>query len=151
MPSDTDPPRRIEIHPNRWHIEHVGRTADGRQFFLTTPFLPGGREDNPGREFLALYLFTWTGRLVEARIEDLGPRRELDDADRQCRIDEWYAELGPMCRTWIEIIPFQVERFGVEFGLIPQPPEEEGETWTVIAEPGNYLEFRTPWDGRYDT
>jgi hypothetical protein len=29
----------------------------------------------------------------------------------------------------------------VEFGFIPQPPEEPGEDWSVIGEPGNYICF----------
>jgi hypothetical protein len=150
--TNSAPPRRIEIHPDSYHIDHVGRTHDKRQFFITNPFIPAGNND-PGREFLALYLFTRTGRLIEARIEDLGPRAEVDEPAAVRLIEQWYAELGPVHRTWIEIIPFQVERFGVEFGLILRPPEEEDSRniWTVTAEPGDFLEFGPPWDGRYDT
>ena len=48
------PPETIAIDPDDYHAEHVGRTADGRQFFLTTPFEPaiGGRA---GSEFVALH------------------------------------------------------------------------------------------------
>ena len=48
--------------------------------------------------------------------------------------------------------PFRVERFGVEFGFIAQPPEGPGEDWSVIVEPGDYMCFWPPWtSGDYDT
>lgn len=74
-----DPPESLLIRPDKYHIRHVGRAGDGRQFFLTTPFVPAypGEE---GREFIALYLFDSAGDLVEARIDDLGPRATMDEA-----------------------------------------------------------------------
>ena len=44
-------PEKIAIAHDDYHAEHVGRTRDGRQFFVTTPFVPHGRE------FIAVYLF----------------------------------------------------------------------------------------------
>jgi hypothetical protein len=45
---------------------HVGRTVDGRQVFLTTPFVPavGGI---PGREFIALFLVDRLCRFIDRR------------------------------------------------------------------------------------
>ena len=55
-------------------------------------------------------------------------------------------------RRGVKVAPFKVERFGAEFGFIPQPPEEAGEDWSVIVEPGNYMCFWPPWTtGEYDT
>lgn len=67
------PPNLIAINHDDYHARHVGRTADGRQFFLTAPFEPatGGSE---GNEFVALYLFDAAGKLLEARIDEFGPR-----------------------------------------------------------------------------
>ena len=50
------PPNTVTLGHDDYSARYVGRTADGRQFFLTNPFVPaiGG---NSGREFLALYLF----------------------------------------------------------------------------------------------
>ena len=48
------PPALIAIDHDDYHAEHVGRTADGRQFFLTTPFEPGGGPQIPSEEFVAL-------------------------------------------------------------------------------------------------
>jgi len=70
-------PHLIAIDHDDYHASHVGHTADGGQFFLTTPFVPaiGG---SAGREFVAVYLFDAQGRFLEARIDDLGTRAELD-------------------------------------------------------------------------
>jgi len=42
----------------------IGRTADGGQFILTTPFEPAIR-GQAGSEFVALYLFDENGRLLK--------------------------------------------------------------------------------------
>lgn len=143
-------PNVIAIIPDDYYTKDVGRTESGSGFFLTTPFVPAlGVE--PVREFLALHLFDAAGRLDSARIEDLGPRARLDrEAARElCAV--WLAELGSVRRCPIQVQPFQVERFGVVFGLIPQPPEDEDDVWSVIVEPGDYIAFTPPWDGSYDT
>src|SRR4051794_17437970 len=123
-------PKLIAINHDDYHARHVGRTADGRQFFLANPFLPAVGGD-PGREFLALYLFDEGGALLEAIIEDLGTRAALDEAAAASRRDAMLASLGAVKFRKIKVAPFRVERFGVEFGLIPQPPEEPGEDWSV--------------------
>jgi hypothetical protein len=52
----------------------------------------------------------------------------------------------------IKVAPFKLEIFGVIFGFIPQAPEEAGEDWSVIVEPGDYMCFWPPWSGGdYDT
>src|SRR4051794_25941592 len=116
-------PRLIAINHDDHHARHVGRTADGRQFFLTTPFVPAA-DGHPGREFLALYLFDKGGALLEARIEDLGTRAELAEDAAGARRDAMLAALGEVRLRKIKAAPFRVERFGVTFGLIPEPPED---------------------------
>jgi hypothetical protein len=71
------PPEIVAINHDDYHAQHVGRTADGRQFFLTTPFVPA-IAGATGREFIALYFFDADGRFLDARIDDLGPRATLD-------------------------------------------------------------------------
>ena len=40
----------------------------------------------------------------------------------------------------------------VEFGLIPNWPEDEGEPLSISLQPGDYMAFFEPWDsGDYDT
>jgi hypothetical protein len=145
------PPKTVSLAHDDYAARYVGRTADGRQFFLTQPFVPaiGG---NPGREFLALYLFDKDGALLDAQIENLGTRAELDEDAARARQAALLESLGLVKYTKIKVAPFKVQRFGVEFGFIPQPPEEPGENWSVIVEPGNYMCFWPPWtSGDYDT
>jgi hypothetical protein len=147
------PPKTVALNHDNYHAEDVGRLADGRQFFLTTPFVPADEVGTPtGREFIALYVFDKTGRLVSATIDDLGPRATMDEPARLTRRDALLASLGPFKRQRIKVAPFRIEMFGVEFGFISRPPEEPGESWAVIVEPGDFMCFWPPWtSGEYDT
>lgn len=145
------PPKRVTLAPDDYSARHVGTTKDGTQFFVTNPFVPG-QGDEPGREFVAIYRFDPEGTLMDARIEDLGPRNTMDEARAKAIREEMLTSLGAMKSKKIKVAPFKIERFGVEFGFIPQPPEEDGEDWSVIVEPGNYMCFWPPWtSGDYDT
>jgi hypothetical protein len=145
------PPKAVALDHDGYAAEYVGRTKDGRQFFLTTPFVPA-IGDEPGREFLALYVFDKTGHLRSATIDDLGPRATMDEAARVARRNALLASFGHVTYRRIKVSPFRIEAFGVVFGFIPQPPEEPGEDWSVIVEPGNVMCFWPPWTtGDYDT
>jgi len=145
------PPKTVALTHDEYTARFVGRTADGRQFFLTNPFVPA-IGDTAGREFLALYLFDKGGALVGVQVEDLGTRAGLDENAARARQTAMLESLGPVKFGKIKVSPFRVEAFGVEFGFIPQPPEEPGEDWSVIVEPGNYMCFWPPWtSGDYDT
>lgn len=143
-------PDLIAINHDDYHAEHVGRTVGGQQFFLTTPFAAAVGDD-ARREFIALYLFDAKGDLLEARIDDLGTREQADANQARALIKTRLEELGEFAFGNIEVAPFRVERFGVEFGLIPRAPEAEDEKWWVTVEPGDYMAFYPPWDGDYDT
>jgi hypothetical protein len=147
IPPMSEPPQRIRIVHDDHRGKYVGRTLSGLQYFVTTPFVPGHRE------FVAVYLFDDDGVLLEARIDDLGPREQLDPhtiMDVQARR---LAELGTVSLEPIDIVPFELHRFGTRFGFIPQPPNQDDDhpVWTVSVEPGDYMAFYPPWDGRYDT
>lgn len=145
------PPDIIAINHDDYHAEFVGKTEDGRQFILTTPFEPAiaGRS---GSEYVALYLFDGDGKLLDAKIEDFGPRAKLDKEKRLEVRDRWLQDLGAVTYDRIEVAPFAVERFGTTFGLVLREPEEEGDPWAVEMQPGNYMAFFEPWDsGDYDT
>jgi hypothetical protein len=145
------PPDLIAIDHDDYHAKHVGRTEDGGQFFLTTPFEPA-MGDEKGSEYVALFLFDEEGALVDAKIDDFGPRASVDDAARRAVYEQRLAELGDVEFDRIEVKPFAVERFGRQFGLIPREPEEDDEPWAVEMMPGNYMAFFEPWDsGEYDT
>jgi len=140
------PPKLVTVAHDDYHAEYVGRTRDGRQFFLTTPFVPGKRE------FVALYVFDKSGRLLSATIEDFGPRETMDNSAREARFDALLASLGEVKYQRIRVAPFRIEMFGVEFGFIPRAPEEPGQDWAVIVEPGDVMCFWPPWtSGVYDT
>jgi hypothetical protein len=143
----------LACHSLFWRkgAEYVGRTANGRQFILTTPFEPASSR-RKGCEFVALYLFDGEGKLLEAKIEDFGPRANLDDEKRREVRDRWLRELGDVTYERIEVAPFAIERFGTTFGLVLREPEDEDDPWAVEMQPGNYMAFFEPWDsGDYDT
>lgn len=148
-----NPPEIIAIDLDDYHAEHVGRTADGRQFFLTTPCVPAQKPDlSDGCDFVALYLFGADGGLLEAKIESFGPRATSDGLGLRQSYERHLRELGDARFERIEVAPFAVERFGVTFGLVLREPEEDGDVWAVEAQPGNYMAFFEPWDdGGYDT
>jgi len=143
-------PKLVAIDHDDHHASHVGKCADGAQFFLTTPFVPA--EGGPGREFVALYIFERDGRLREARIDDLGPRASLDAERASALFARRFAELGPVKLGRIRIQPFQVKRYKTVFGLIPELLDDGSDDWCVQVEPGNYMAFFKPWgSGDYDT
>ena len=97
-------------------------------------------------------MFDKNGALLNAVVDDLGPRSTLDESAAAKRRAELLSSLGTTTYGRIEIAPFRIERFGVEFGFIPQPPEDPSQEWSVTVEPGNYMSFWSPWDsGDYDT
>lgn len=145
-------PKTFPINHDDYHARYVGRLADGRQFFLTTPFEPA-IGNSPGGEFVALFLFAADGSLLEAKIDQLGPRKDLDEARRdaviQSHIDELAAAGSKFQR--IKIAPFQTEQHGTTFGLIPRQPEDEEDELAIELHPGNAMAFFPPWEGDYDT
>lgn len=144
-------PSLIAIDHDDYHARHVGRTADDRQFILTTPFEPAASTSS-GCEFVALYTFDRSGELIDAKIDSFGPRSSLDKEALRALYNQRLAGLGEVSLQRIEVAPFKVERFGLEFGLVPRPPEGDGEPWAVEMQPGNYMAFFEPWDsGEYDT
>lgn len=144
-------PKTITLDHDDYAARYVGRMKDGRQFFLTTPFVPAtGQEE--GREFIALYVFDKEGKLHSATIDDFGPRATLDAKAVMARKDELLATLGDVRYQRVKVAPFCIERFGVKFGFIAEASAEPGDDWSVIVEPGNYMCFSPPWtSGEYDT
>ena len=138
-------PKRIKIAIDDYKAKRIGKLADGRQFFMTTPFVPGGHE------YYALYLFTADGEFEEAIIDDFGPRGTTDAETQKEVFFKRLDEIGDKKYCSIKVEPFSIERDGVEFGLVPRAPEEKGQRWWVEAQPGNYMAFTSPWNGSYDT
>jgi hypothetical protein len=145
------PPVLIAIDRDDYYANRVGRTKDGLQVFVTTPFVPAVGDES-GREFLAVYIFDPNGKFVEARIDDLGPRSALNRNQSRQLLEQRMSELGPLDYGRIVVQPFAIERSGTTFGLVPRAPEGEDDGWWVELQPGNDMAFHEPWDsGEYDT
>ena len=141
-------PQTIALDPDDYHAKYVGRTADGRQFFITTHV--DERCAVHGHAFVAVYLFNAAGKLLEARIEDMGVYADLDGAGWGNMLEKRFGELGWTTPRRIVMMPFEVERFGLKFGLIARKREDA--RWIAEVQPGNPMAFFAPWDrGVYDT
>lgn len=143
-------PAAFPINHDDYHAKHIGRTADGRQFLLTTPFVPAIGSETGG-EYIALFTFDSSGKLIDATIDELGPRPMLDSEAASTLYEERLASLGNVEFCDIRISPFKIEKDGVEFGLIPRECEDEDDEPAIEMQPGNYMAFFDPWDGDYDT
>lgn len=88
-------PTLIAIDHDDYHASHIGRLPDGRQFFVTSPFVPA-IDGSAGREFIAVYIFDKRGVFLEARIDDMGTRAELDEQRARKMFEQRLAELGPV-------------------------------------------------------
>src|SRR4051812_40793552 len=98
----TSAPELIAINHDDYHAEHVGHTRDGRQFFLTNPFEPAVGGQN-GSEYVALFVFDKRGNLLEAKIDDFGPRANVDEATRRRVYEGRLSELGSVVFDRIEV------------------------------------------------
>lgn len=146
----SNPPDLIALDPDDYHAEYVGRTADGRQFFITTHVDP--KCQIHGHAFVAVYLFNVEGELLEAQIDDMGPYGTLDGEAWRRQAEQRFTELGLTVPRRIVMAPFTVERFGLRCGLIPRAPRDDGGKWWVEVQPGNNMAFTEPFhSGLYDT
>jgi hypothetical protein len=147
------PPQQIRINHDDFKARFVGHTQDKKQFFITQPFVPHGRD------FVACYVFDEQGQCISVKIHDLGKRtdkilpgnalvesRDAEDIQRQFLLELGDVEFGD-----ILVSPFSHDAHETTFGLVPRPPEEDDDDWLVTAEPGDYMAFYPPWDGEYDT
>ena len=148
--TDYEVPDLIAINHDEYHARLVGITSDGRQFIITCPFVPA--TNCPGSEYLALYLFSKSGDLIDSKIHDFGPRSTLDDVARDSMRQKWLNELGKVEFTRIQVAPFKIVQYNTEFGLIVREPDDEDDIVAVEMQPGNFMAFFEPWDsGDYDT
>lgn len=144
-------PELIAIDHDDYCASRVGHMANGNQFFVTSPFEPAVN-GGAGREYLATYIFDATGRLIDSKIDDLGPRDPFDEDRARALRQRRMAELGEVVLGRIEIAPFSVEHNGCVFGFVVREPDSEGDSVVVEVQPGNYMAFFSPWNsGVYDT
>lgn len=157
-------PERFVIVHDDYHARFVGRTCDGEQFFITTPFTFAGLHGTSG-EFVARYIFDDDGVLIRSTIVPLGARQNsatppgnvAQSDEQESTIQAMVDEIGPVAFGDIEIAPFSVTEHGQVFGMIlhgrdPEYPEDDDWAWNITLEPGNFMAFYSPWDsGEYDT
>lgn len=163
----SDRPNRIRLcyqteeeDPDPDRGRYVGTARDGRRFFITAPFHPAvGTGPFVGHDFVALYLWDSRGEFLSAEYRQIGTRGvDAPSADKTLAANR-YPEavssllefLGPVAYGDIDVAPFAMSINGVEFGLVPRAPEDDDDTWTVRAMPGDYMCWYPPWDGFYDT
>ena len=141
-PEANEIPDRILVVPDDWSVEYAGTLADGRLFFLTTPFEPGVAE------YLAVFYWNADGSYDSMVVDDLGSRDDLTQEEGEAALQSRLASLGEYTIEQISVAPFSEEHDGVQFGLIPV--QSEGSTWVSVM-PGDYIAYTWPWDGLYDT
>jgi hypothetical protein len=128
------PPKKIRINHDDYYASLVGRTRDGRQFFITQPFVPYLQD------FVARYLFDQAGTCIDVKVQDLGvratgepPGNALLNNDMAEQIQRTFLlELGETELCDIEVIPFSHNEYGTTFGLIINAPEEPDDNHGAI-------------------
>jgi hypothetical protein len=141
------PPEKIRLVPDDWHIQHVGRLADERLFWVDGQLDPTG---GATKDFVCTFIFNKNGRLTEHSIELIGVRGSYPERSVATATHRHVAALGDYSATDIWVRPFSVESNNTLFGLIPR--RTEGGEWRVEFMPGNTLSFYPPWEaGEYDT
>ena len=124
-----------------------GKAFVNTRSFSESPFIPAD-EGIEGREFIALFTFTAEGDLLEALIDDFGPRAKMNDDAHEALLIQRRADLGPITYGRIEIAPFKLSKYGTDFGLIVSDDDAS----CVEMQPGGYMVFYTPWtSGKYDS
>jgi hypothetical protein len=143
-------PRLIDIERDDSHATHVGRAPDGRQFFITYPFVPE-RNGERRREFVARYLWAADGSFLDATIKEIPTSSSWETL--QDEMAKLMLNLGNVHLGRIRVAPFSVHHSGHEFGLVVRRTEGSAKNdWAVHARPGYYMCFFAPWDGGgYDT
>lgn len=148
MPETEGFPERITIVPDDYHAEYAGTAEDGRRFFVSTPFVPGGR-DGGGNEFVATFFWKADGSYDSMSVEEFGSRESLDHAAREAALARHLSALGSYELEEISVAPFSEDAFGTSFGFIPQAYDD---MVSVNLMPGDSMAFFEPWDsGEYDT
>lgn len=142
-----DPPEKINLVPDRWHIRHVGRLGDGRMFFIARQLLsiPPATMD-----FACTFIFDDDGRLIEHAIEEIGVRGQYAHGHSDAVMARHLSRVLGIRRSAIKIRLFTVRHQNADFGMIPRRIDDG--SWRVEFMPGNTLSFFPPWEaGGYDT
>lgn len=141
-------PDKLKIELGEGHIRILGRHRNGRQILLV-PLHKRNPADDSVRSFFCTFWFDMDGVLVGDNIEEYEFPVETADFEWSVAFNSKIAALEPLSYGEIIVRPFQIERFGVIFGLVPVAPQEPDDPWYVVLEPGCDAVFQPPWDGAY--
>lgn len=130
----------ICLAPDRFHLQHVGRTRQGNGYWVTSQL---ASEAGGTRDFVAGYLFDRAGALISADVLDLGLRSDRSEDAPTRPTDVMLKRLEAETREEIRVQPFSCEFYGHGFGLIPREDEKD---MLIDAMPGHTLMFYGPWD-----
>ena len=144
------------MHMEDYHTEHIGVTADKKQFmgFHTFVYSPphntltlAQQEEWPlyRREYVVLHLFDKQGNYLATHSWFAGTSAVCDKIEISAKLSEMIAALGKVKYQDVRIKPFRTQIDGFDFGLIPDAQQE---TLTLVP---NGLLFEEPWDGEYYT
>lgn len=143
-------PSRFTIRPDDYHVPYAGTAEDGRRFFLSQElFVPGGAA------YVGLFLWHHDGsfdrvEVVEVRRPRGLPPGQAGAAGSQHLVDRTLAELGDYRLEPVDVEPFLTTVDGVRFGW--QAGHYDDGTAYLNIEPGDFIAYYAPWDGRdYDT
>ena len=149
---NTFPIKRIE----GYHTQHLGKFADGKQFFGTiaeTFIQPRNYQGNwqeQVQQHLLLYIFVRVGNHIHTRHQQFEGNARNSFEIQVLQLDKMIEEMGAFEYGDIRIKPFplEMEVSGVKmtFGLVPLHEQN-----VVVLEPGYTIALRAPWDGSYDT
>jgi hypothetical protein len=153
-----NPPDKIHLIPDDYHIERVGKLPNGNLIYQETQLFYD--EENTS-DFVVSYIFDADGNLIDDLVTLVGVRgvygKEAMAASRA--LHEKAFGKFEIVDIWVK--PFSIQRHGMIFGFVAERPydddeevelEEWDDGWRVTAMPGNTLQFFAPWDeGPYDT
>jgi hypothetical protein len=144
-----EPPTRITIRPDDYHVPYAGTAEDGRRFFLSRElFEPGGAS------YVGLFLWQPDGSYDEVVVDEVRrprgvPAGQAAPAGADELVEQRLAELGDYTLEPITVAPFTERIDGVTFGW--KLRRFRG-TYTVFITPGDFIAYYAPWNGRqYDT
>lgn len=155
----TAPPGQVDVRetglplvPDRFHLLHVGRTAQGNGYWITPQLATG---DGETRDFIAAYVFDPGGALISCEVVDLGLRSGGSDRTADEVISRLRAKIDAETIEEIRVKPFSRSFFGHCFGLIIREPEagdDPSQDTLIDAMPGYTLMFYGPWSScNYDS
>ena len=140
----------LVLKPDQFLNRHVGAEADGTLFWLTFSFDTWYGTDGDEHDLALLYRFEPDGELKSYQVERLGRRGDLSRTTVEAVTERLLATLDAPTVRPIRMRPFEKEWDLLDLGLVSRGEDSPGDV-VIDAEPGAYMTFCEPWDGRYES